>query len=183
MNYNTLFLDRDGVINRKINDGYVTNIEEFEFLPSVLEALAILSNKFQYLFIVTNQQGIGKGIFSMDDLREIHHFMIKQIVQNGGRIDKIYVAPNLESENSMNRKPQLGMAWQAKKDFPDIDFKRSIMIGDSAIDMQFGKNAGMTTVFLSNGTSGNQENADYIFQDLFDFAVNGVNDFVITNNS
>jgi len=175
MNYNTLFLDRDGVINRKINDGYVTNIEEFEFLPNVLEALAILSQRFQYLFIVTNQQGIGKGIFSMDKLLDIHRCMLEKIEKNGGRIDKIYVAPNLESENSMNRKPQLGMAWQAKKDFPNIDFKRSIMIGDSAIDMQFGKNAGMTTVFLSNHLSENHVNADYIFQDLFDFAVNGEN--------
>jgi histidinol-phosphate phosphatase family protein len=177
MRYNTLFLDRDGVINRKIKDGYVTNIEEFEFLPNVLEAIEILSKKFQYLIIVTNQQGIGKGILTFDDLNEIHRFMMKIITQNGGRIDKIYVAPNLESENHINRKPKPGMAWQAKKEYPDIDFKCSIMVGDSVTDMQFGKNAEMTTVFLSNEDIDNQKSADYFFKDLYDFSTNGIKNF------
>ena len=170
MKYNTLFLDRDGVINRKINGGYVTKIEEFEFLPNVLEALAILAKKFEHIFIVTNQQGIGKGIFTMADLQKIHDYMLNKITKNGGRIDKIYVAPNLESENHINRKPQIGMALQAKEDYPAIDFSNSIMAGDALLDMQFGKNAGMTCVFLSNGSSDNQVVADYTFCDLFEFA-------------
>jgi histidinol-phosphate phosphatase family protein len=179
MKYNTLFLDRDGVINRKIDNGYVTNIEEFEFLPNVLEALTILSKKFQYLFIVTNQQGIGKGVFSMECLNDIHRFMMGEIVQHGGKIDKIYVAPNLESENSFNRKPQPGMAWQAKKDYPDIDFKRSIMVGDSESDMLFGKNVGMTTVYLTNENPDNQVVFDYIFKGLYDFSIKDLINFCI----
>ena len=178
MKYTTLFLDRDGVINRKIDNGYVTHIEEFEFLPNVLEALEILAKHFKHIFIVTNQQGIGKGIFNINDLQKIHAFMSDKIAQNGGRIDKIYVAPNLESENHHDRKPNLGMAWQAQKDYPDIDFKNSIMIGDSLLDMQFGKNAGMATIFLTNGTFKNQVVADYVFKDLYDFTINGLKYFV-----
>ena len=171
MKYNTLFLDRDGVINRQIMDGYVTKIEEFDFLPKVLEALVILSKNFEHIFIVTNQQGISKGIFTMDDLEKIHAEMLKKIIEKGGKIDKIYVATDLESENNMNRKPQIGMALQAQKEHPDIVFANAIMVGDSLLDMQFGKNAGMTCVFLSNENSDNQNLADYIFVDLYQFAL------------
>jgi histidinol-phosphate phosphatase family protein len=171
MKFNTLFLDRDGVINRQIIGGYVTKIEEFEFLPKVLEALAILSKKFEHIFIVTNQQGIGKGIFTMDDLEKIHAEMLEKITEKGGRIDKIYIASNLESENNINRKPQIGMALQAQKEYPNIDFSKSIMVGDSSLDMQFGKNAGMICALLSNENSDNQNLADYIFVDLYQFAL------------
>jgi len=146
-------------------------------LPNVITALEFLSNKFQYIFIVTNQQGIGKGIFSLSDLTKIHNYMLDEINRRGGRIDKIYIAPHLESENHVNRKPQPGMAWQAKNDFPDVDFKRSIMVGDSMLDMQFGENAGMTTVFLTNNESNTQVVADLICNDLYDFAMNGLNNF------
>jgi HAD superfamily hydrolase (TIGR01662 family) len=104
--------------------------------------------------------------------------MSNEIAQNGGRIDKIYFAPNLESENHPDRKPNPGMAWQALKDYPDIDFERSIMIGDSLSDMQFGKNAEMVTIFLTNETFENQVAVDYIFKDLYDFAINGLKYFV-----
>ena len=68
----TLFLDRDGVINVRIIDGYVTKIEEFEFLPNVIEALRIFKNKFKYIIVVTNQQGVGKGIMKFEDVEEVN---------------------------------------------------------------------------------------------------------------
>lgn len=169
----SLFLDRDGVINRQIMGGYVTSIELFEFLPNVLEALALLAKKYEYIFIVTNQQGIGKGIFSEDDLAKVHQYMLDEIARTGGRIDKIYVSPYKESENNPNRKPNIGMALQAKRDFPNIDFSHSIMVGDSFCDMQFGKNAGMKTVFLNKNLPLREEIcslADEIYVDLADFA-------------
>jgi len=86
----TLFLDRDGVINkRKIGD-YIKIIDEFEFLPDVKEALSILAKYFNKIIIVTNQQGIGKGIMTEDDLRDIHKYMLEEILKSGGRIDAIY---------------------------------------------------------------------------------------------
>jgi histidinol-phosphate phosphatase family protein len=169
----TLFLDRDGVINRQILDGYVTKAEEFEFLPGALEALAVLDKKFDRIIVVSNQQGIGKGIFSNGDLEKIHQYMISEITKKGGRIDKIYFSPYLESENNPNRKPGIGMALQAKRDFPAIDFSSSIMVGDSFVDMKFGKNAEMKTVFLSNNIPPSKDICnltDEIFVDLADFA-------------
>ena len=168
---NALLLDRDGVINRQIVGGYVTQPEEFEFLPNVLEALALLAEKFEHIFIVTNQQGIGKGVFSKTDLEKIHQNMLAEITKSGGRIDKIYFSPHLESENNPNRKPNIGMALQAKRDFPELDFSQSIMLGDSLGDMQFGKNAGMKTVLLNQKiTKENSTLVDEVFSDLLAFA-------------
>ena len=91
----TLFLDRDGVINDRIIDGYVTQIEEFVFLPNVLEAFKIFKNRFKRVIIVTNQQGVGKGIMRYKDVENVHNFMIQMIENHGGKVDKIYFCPQL----------------------------------------------------------------------------------------
>lgn len=173
MGKKSLFLDRDGVINRQIIGGYVTDVNEFIFLDGVLACFKNLSEKFDYIFIVTNQQGIGKGIFTENDLHNIHQYMLGEISKAGGRIDKIYGCPDLESAGSINRKPSIGMALQAKKDFPDIDFSNSIMAGDSLSDMLFGKKSGMKTVFLTNHKAVNanvEKLADEIYSRLEEFS-------------
>ena len=83
----TLFLDRDGVINRRIIDGYVTSWEEFEFLPGVLDAMELLAGKFRYIMVITNQQGVGKGLMTMEQVDAIHDRMCLEIEAHGGRID------------------------------------------------------------------------------------------------
>ena len=140
--FDTLFLDRDGVINRLRPDDYVKNWEEFEFMPGMLDRLARWSGRFRRILVVTNQRGVGKGIMSLDDLNRIHDRMIEEIERHGGRIDHIYFCTAL-SPDDPNRKTQTGMAQQARIDFPDIDFARSLMIGDSESDRQFARNAGM----------------------------------------
>jgi histidinol-phosphate phosphatase family protein len=137
----TLFLDRDGIINRLLSNDYVKCWAEFEFLPGVLEALAIWNNRFKHIIVATNQRGVGKGIMTIHDLENIHHRMIREIELHGGRIDRIYYCTAL-SDTDPNRKPNIGMALQAKLDFPDIDFGKSIMIGDSDCDLLFANNAG-----------------------------------------
>ncbi|MFV0471062.1 MAG: D-glycero-alpha-D-manno-heptose-1,7-bisphosphate 7-phosphatase [Paludibacteraceae bacterium] len=172
-NDSALFLDRDGVINRQIVDGYVVGVEGFKFLPGVLSALARLSKKFRYIFIVTNQQGVGKGIFSEKDLENIHQFMTKKIEKNSGRIDKIYVCTALEKENSEYRKPNTGMGRLALNDFPQIDLKTSIMVGDSLTDLIFGSKLGMKTVYVTKGQSYKTEidmYADRIYTNLAEFS-------------
>ncbi len=144
----TLFLDRDGVINEHIKDGYVTSLDNFKFIEGSLEAISLLSNKFIRIVVVTNQQCVGKGIISEEELNIIHQHLLQKVEENNGRIDRIYFAPQLVSENSIYRKPNTGMADQAKKDFPEIDFKQSVMVGDSISDMEFGKDKGMYTVFI-----------------------------------
>lgn len=163
-----LFLDRDGVINRRLVDDYVMSWEEFSFLPGVLDAMALFARKFKYIFIVTNQQGIGKGLMSEKDLQNIHDRMIAAIEAAGGRVDAVYFCPALAKDKHSCRKPSTGMALQAKKDFPEIEFGKSIMAGDSVSDMQFGRNAGMHCVFIGNAKP--NLDADAVFSSLKEFA-------------
>lgn len=142
----TLFLDRDGVINERIFGDYVKTPKEFKFLPGVLDAFSKFSAQFKYIFIVTNQQGIDKGIMSVKDLNEIHQWMTKQIEDNRGRVTAIFYAPELKSNPNHSRKPKPDMALKAKTAYPDIDFNKSIMIGDTDSDIKFGKNLGMKTI-------------------------------------
>ena len=144
----TLFLDRDGVINHEKSNDYVRNLDEFTFYDGVLEAIPVFNSLFGTVVMVTNQKGIGKGLMTVADLDCIHTHMCTEMAALGGQINKIYFAPDLYSD-SPNRKPNPGMAHQAKKDFPGIDFSKSIMVGNKLTDMQFGRNAGMHTVFLA----------------------------------
>ena len=165
----TLFLDRDGVINKRIADGYVKSPEEFEFLPGVLDAMHRLSKIFNRIIIVTNQQGIGKGLMSEEDLEVIHRHLRDTVHKEGGKIDAVYHAPCLAEEKSEMRKPGIGMALRAKKDFPEIDFKNSIMLGDSAADMEFGRRAGMVTVMVGTWEDIKNHMEDLTFNSLRDF--------------
>jgi len=167
----SLFLDRDGVINRKLEDDYVKHWIEFEFLDGAIDALKFLNNKFGHIVVVTNQQGIGKRLYRTEDLELIHKNMVYEIDYHGGRIDKVYFSPHLKSENHPSRKPGTGMALSAKADFPAIDFNKSIIIGDSLSDMEFGRGVGMKTVYISENDM-NDERVDFNFRSLNDFVIN-----------
>jgi histidinol-phosphate phosphatase family protein len=145
----TLFLDRDGVINVETVGSYVTNWDEFQFCEGSLTALQYLNEVFGNIVVVSNQRGVGRGIMSLDALKDINTQMVSSITANGGRIDKVYCSTAVD-DNDHNRKPNVGMAMQAKQDFPNIDFKRSIIVGNSLSDMEFGKRMAMRTVFLTS---------------------------------
>lgn len=164
----TLFLDRDGVLNKKLEGRYVTSPSELVLLPGVNEALAKFNFLFNRIIIVTNQQGIGKEIMTHQDLSRVHSSLVEQINYFGGRIDEIYYCPALEYEDSPNRKPNPGMGFQAKNDFPEINFRKSIMVGDSASDIQFGKSLKMVTVRISNIPD---HQADFTHPSLQDFSI------------
>ncbi len=170
----TLFLDRDGVINRRLMGAYVEEWGTFEFLSGVLEAIPIFNQLFNRVVVATNQQGIGKGLMTEDDLQLVHEKMLKEIRTTGGHIDKVYHCPQLASETPNCRKPGSAMAKQAQKDFPEIDFQKSIMVGDELTDMQFGKNVGMLCVFISSDEAKKEKaralGATYFFDGLIDFA-------------
>ena len=145
-NYSYLFLDRDGTINKKITDGYVKYWKDFYFLPGALEAIYHFTQVFERIIIVTNQQGIGKELMTHEELQVIHGHMLKAITNSGGKVDEIYYCPHLNSFNPWCRKPNPGMVEQAKKDFPEIEFNRSVIIGDGDGDIQLGINQKMLTV-------------------------------------
>jgi len=144
----TLFLDRDGVINERVCGGYVQRWEAFHLLPGVLDSIAVFAKYFGRIIVVTNQQGIGKGLMNKENLQKIHNQLRAAVEQAGGRLDAIYYCPDLETKPGNCRKPGIAMALQAQNDFSEINFSKSIMVGDSVSDMEFGKNAGMFTVFV-----------------------------------
>lgn len=165
----TLFLDRDGVINLHYPNDYVKSRDEFIFLEGVLDALRDLSHCFKRIIVVTNQQGVGKGLMTEKELQLIHDTMRKEVKKRGGFIHAVYAATQLAAENSSMRKPQIGMALQAKKDFQGLDFSKSVMVGDSVSDLEFGKRAGMKTVFISQIETSHPL-ADLTLHSLSDFA-------------
>lgn len=167
----TLFLDRDGVINLERKNDYVKNWNEFEFSHQALDAFSIFNKVFGKILVVTNQRGVGKGIMSIEMLENIHENMIKTIELNNGRIDKIYYSTAI-SNDDFYRKPNTGMASNAKNDFSEIQFSKSIMIGNRSSDMEFGRNAGMYTVFVTN-----DENHYILDENLYDIKVASMFEF------
>lgn len=140
--YDTLLLDRDGVINRLRPNDYVKCWEEFEFLPDVLETLSKWSKQVKHIFIVTNQRGVGKGMMTESDLTDIHKRMCDEIQKHGGRIDEIYYCTAL-TEADRRRKPGIGMFEDILHDYPDTEHSHCLMIGDSDSDMKFAENCGI----------------------------------------
>jgi len=168
----TLFLDRDGVINRRLFNGYVTSLDEFEFLSGVLEAFYNLEDKFARNIVVTNQQCIGKGLITHEDLAQIHQYLIHQVEAAHGHIDEIYYSPDLANLPSLTRKPAPGLALQAQKDFKEIDFKKSIMVGDTESDIDFGRNLGMCTVYLTSSAESHiSAKSDLVVASLLQFSL------------
>tara|TARA_B100000287_G_C20376425_1_gene679761 strand:- start:82 stop:573 length:492 start_codon:yes stop_codon:yes gene_type:complete len=149
-NFDTLFLDRDGVINIKLDGQYIRNFSEFEFISGSLSAISKLTQLFCRIIIVTNQQGIGKGIMSESDLHSLHLKMQQKIEKFGGKINKIYYCPHLAASNCLCRKPKPGMIKNAILDFPQIVIKKSYLVGDSDSDIEAGKCMKLNTVKVDN---------------------------------
>lgn len=168
----TLFLDRDGVINERLPDDYVKSIDQFRLIEGTLDALVIFTKLFNHIIVVSNQQGIGKGLMSLQELEKIHKHFEEQVIRSGGKIDKILVSPYLHSERHFTRKPAVGMGIMAKKEFRDISFRKAVMAGDSLSDMLFGKRLGMKTVFIGQPDKTREwhELIDFCYPDLLSFA-------------
>ena len=168
----TLFLDRDGVINHEKHLDYIHTWDEFVFYKGAKEAIAIFTKVFSRIIVVTNQKGVGKEVTKLEDLHLIHVNMINEIKIAGGCIDSIYFCPDLD-DNSPCRKPNPGMGLQAVKDFPEINLKKAIMVGNTLSDMQFGRNLGVQTIFLPTTRPEvdlNDDRIDAVYNSLIDFA-------------
>ncbi|MBC7536184.1 MAG: HAD family hydrolase [Ferruginibacter sp.] len=168
----TLFLDRDGVINHEKDKDYIHTWDEFKFYDGVKEAIKKCSSLFNRIVVVTNQKGVGKGLTKLEDLHILHANMQRDIKAAGGHIDAVFYCSDLE-DNSPFRKPNPGMGLQAAKQFPDIDLKKTIMVGNTISDMEFGRNLGMHTVFLPTTRPEvdlQDERIDSVYANLFEFA-------------
>ena len=105
-------------------------------------------------------------------MEEIHRRMVGSIQEEGGRIDAVYFSPHLESRQHHDRKPGIGMALKAQRDFPAIRLDRAVMIGDSLSDMQFGRNCGMINILI-----GSEASEDLVPEELYDLCFKGLADF------
>lgn len=143
----TLFLDRDGVVNRLIPGDYVRTPEQFRFLPGMPETLALWAGKFRRIVMVTNQRGVGRGLMTDADLARIHAGMMSAILAAGGRIDLLLACTSAD-EQDPRRKPNPGMFREACALFPEIRAEESIMLGDSASDAAFAAACGMPFILL-----------------------------------
>jgi len=143
----TLFSDRDGVLNEDKVGSYIFHPGEYVFYEGVPEAFRLFSEKFGRIIIATNQRGVGRGLMTIEDLDAVHEKMLAGIEEKGGKIDAIFYATSIDNDDPV-RKPNVGMAFKATQQFPEIDLSRSIMIGNNISDMEFGRNAGMYTIFL-----------------------------------
>ena len=135
-----LFLDRDGVINE--DAGYVYRREDFVFKEGIFEALREFAKSGYALVVVTNQSGIGRGYYTLEQFDELCKFMLGEFEKEGVKIDKIYFCPHAPETLCDCRKPKPGMLLNAANEL-NIDLARSIMIGDKDSDVQAGQSAGV----------------------------------------
>ena len=143
-----IFLDRDGVINKKPPRGeYIKSWKEFEFLPGVIEALKLLNQEGYSIYLVTNQAGIGRGLMTEDDLKIIHEKLKKELEKNSIRIEGVYYCPHEMNENCECRKPKPGLLLRIAKEH-NLDLKQVIFVGDEERDFQAGKAAGCKTILV-----------------------------------
>lgn len=137
-----VFLDRDGVLNRKLPEGrYVAAPEELEMLPGAAQAVKRLNDKGWPVFLVTNQRGIALGKLTEEALKAVHKKLMEELRAAGAHLDGVYVCPH-EKNSCSCRKPKPGLLLQAKEEFPWIDFRQAVMIGDAESDMEAGRAAG-----------------------------------------
>lgn len=148
----TAFLDRDGVLNRRIIDDYVTDWSEFVILPGAVDAVVALNRAGYRCVVVTNQRGIAIGRMSAETVAEIHQRFAKIVAEAGGKLDEFYVCPHDRHVGCPCRKPRPGLLDQAHQHSP-VDFSRSLLIGDSDSDILAGQARGVATIKVAGPSS------------------------------
>ena len=161
-----IFLDRDGVIVEDI--GYHHKIKDFKLIPNAIKGLKRL--KGYKLFIITNQSGIGRGLYSIKDFTNFNNHLIKTLKKYKIKIEKTYYCPHKPEDKCECRKPKIRLLKDAEKEF-EIELKKSFVIGDKKSDIEMGKNAGCKTILvLGHKNLKNKIKPDYFAEDLVDAA-------------
>ena len=165
-----IILDRDGTL---VNDpGYVHKVEDFKLLPKVIDALKLLCSKFLF-FIITNQSGVGRGYYTLEDMHKFHNHMLNEFEKENIKIEKIYICPHHPDTDCDCRKPSVKFIKEAEKEF-NLDLKKSFVIGDHPHDIEMGKKAGCKSIYVLTGHGekhkNSLKNADYIANDLYEAA-------------
>jgi D-glycero-D-manno-heptose 1,7-bisphosphate phosphatase len=170
MRNKTLFLDRDGVINTLRVGRYVATWSDFAFEPGFPEALVWLRDYFHRIVIITNQQGIGKGLMTPAQLDRVHEEMLRNIQESGGGIDGIVVCPHLAEEQCSCRKPAPGMLLHAQMYLPGVSCTNAYFLGDSIADMEAARTAGCIPVWKEHAWNSGKK------PDWVKFAIHHINE-------
>ncbi|MBI1935320.1 HAD family hydrolase [Candidatus Woesearchaeota archaeon] len=163
-----IFMDRDGVVTEDI--GYVHRIEDFKLIPNAIEGLKVL--KDYKLFFITNQSGIGRGYYKLEDFFNYNKRVLDELKKNGISIAKTYYCPHKPDDNCDCRKPKIKLLKQAEEEF-NVDLQKSFVIGDRKSDFEMGRDAGCRTIHVMTGYGSNAKNEvhpDYAARDLLDAA-------------
>ncbi len=144
-NISAIFLDRDGVINEKLEGDYVKKWSEFKFLPGAIDAIKLINEKHIPVYMISNQSGIGRGLMTKADLEMVHTKLVEVLAENNAHFDDFFICLHAPEDNCECRKPKPGLLLQAKAKHPNIDFTQSWFIGDSDCDVEAGRNVGAHT--------------------------------------
>ena len=156
MSNKAVFLDRDGVIN--VDKEYNYKIEEFEFTKNIFENLRLLQAGRFMLFVVTNQSGIGRGYYSLEDFNKLNNYMLNIFCKEHINIKKVYFCPHKPADNCECRKPKIKFIKDAEKEF-NLDLENSWVIGDKIEDIKMGRDAGCRALLIeSKYTQNSSEN-------------------------
>ena len=160
------FIDRDGTINKYVP--YISNINDFVIMDGVSNAIKLINSSEWLAIVVTNQPQVAKGLLTNTEVDAMHEKMENLLDINGAKLDGIYYCPCLDCEC---RKPKKGMYLQAKKDF-NIDFNKSVFVGDTTRDIAVTKKIGGKSILLNCGLGGKDNkyevNPDYRCKDLYE---------------
>jgi len=172
-----LFVDRDGVINKDpggwTEHSYVTNWKSFQFLPGAIEALKLLKEHGVKVIVISNQAGVAKGFFTEKQLNAVTRRMLQEIERSGGAIEGVLYCTHKKEDGCACRKPKTGMLDAALEKYR-IDHRRTFFVGDSAMDVEAGRKAGLRTILLLCGKSTEEDAAtwpitpDHVKRDLLD---------------
>jgi D-glycero-D-manno-heptose 1,7-bisphosphate phosphatase len=163
-----VFLDRDGVLNRKAPEGqYIMRWEDMVFLPRVREAVRLFNQAGFLVVVVSNQRCVAKGLITTSELDDLHARMQSEFALTGARLDAIYYCPHENEPPCACRKPQPGLLLQAAR-IHNIDLAKSWMIGDSKRDVAAGRAAGCRTVRLTEDKNSALSDSDWVAFSLLD---------------
>jgi len=147
-----ILLDRDGVINQRIPDGYVTCWEQFEFLPRALDALRLLAERCYRVIVVSNQSCVGKGLMNAEELAQLTRRFVDAAAKSGGRICDVYYCPHRAEDRCECRKPNPGLLRSAQREHGFV-FTQTFLIGDSERDLIAAHQVGCPSILVRGDAS------------------------------
>jgi D-glycero-D-manno-heptose 1,7-bisphosphate phosphatase len=166
-----VILDRDGTM--VVDRNYLSDPDGLSFLPGAAAGLRSMHSQGFRLIVITNQSGVGRGMFSMESLQQMNTRLMAMVDQSGARLERIYYCPHRPEDHCECRKPGTKLMMDAASDL-GFEPRRAIVIGDKASDVEFGRSAGATTMLIAEDAAAAQvraARADYVVRDLSEAAM------------